>query len=109
MLHIGNVKVPVCSGVTRRSFRQAAWDSLLNPEMINLVIVQPQYLSAWGLIEYIHYLRENAQNSRRYEQALWVKIVRPLSIISGTPPTRVATTGRRRAMASRIASPCASR
>ena len=35
--------------------------------------------------------------------------VRPLSIISGTPPTCVATTGRRNAIASRIARPCASR
>ena len=35
--------------------------------------------------------------------------VRRCSIISGTPPTSVATTGRRSAIASRMARPCASR
>ena len=68
--------------ITSRKLHHAAWDSLLNPEMINLVIVQPQYLPIWGLSRYIGYLRQNAQNTRIYEQALWVKLVRPLSIIA---------------------------
>lgn len=68
--------------VTRRNLGRAAWDSLLDPEMINLVIVKPQYLTVWGLSRYIGFLRQNAQNSRLYEQALWVKLARPLSIIA---------------------------
>ncbi|MBI2993945.1 MAG: LPS export ABC transporter permease LptG [Gammaproteobacteria bacterium] len=68
--------------VTRRKMRQAAWVSLLHPEMINLVIVQPQYLPIWGLSRYIGFLRQSAQNSRVYEQALWIKLVRPVTIIA---------------------------
>ncbi|MGH8248336.1 MAG: LPS export ABC transporter permease LptG, partial [Gammaproteobacteria bacterium] len=68
--------------VRKRTLDRAAWDSLLNPEMINLVIVQPQYLTVSGLFEYIRYLRQNAQNSVLYEQALWIKFLRPLSIIA---------------------------
>lgn len=68
--------------VILRKLDLAAWESLLNPEMINFVIVKPQYLTLWGLARYITYLKQNAQNSLLYEQALWTKIVRPFSIIA---------------------------
>ena len=68
--------------VTRKKLRQAVWLSLLDPEMINLVIVQPQYLTIWGLSRYIEFLRQGAQNTRIYEQALWIKLIRPLTIVT---------------------------
>lgn len=68
--------------VTLRKLGLAEWESLLNPEMINFVIVKPQYLTLWGLVDYISYLKQNAQNSLLYEQALWAKLVRPFSIIA---------------------------
>lgn len=68
--------------IRKRTLKRAAWESLLNPEMINLVIVQPQYLTIWGLFRYIHYLKQNAQSSLRYEQALWIKLIRPVSIVA---------------------------
>jgi lipopolysaccharide export system permease protein len=60
---------------------QAAWDSLLNPDVINLVTIKPQYLTFWDLFNYISYLKKNQQNSMRYEQALWRKFINPFSII----------------------------
>jgi len=60
----------------------ASWDSLLESEMVNMLIVKPEYLTFWGLISYIDFLNKNAQNAQRYEQALWVKMVRPLSILA---------------------------
>ena len=68
--------------VESQHYELANWDSLLDSEMVNILIVKPEYLSLWGLIHYIGFLNQNAQNAQRYEQALWAKIVRPLSILS---------------------------
>ena len=56
--------------VSERKIDLAAWNSLLNPDVINLVAVKPQYLTIRGLFEYISYLKKNRQNSFKYEQAL---------------------------------------
>ncbi len=68
--------------VRQIEIKQATWDSLLAPEMINFVIVKPQYLTLWGLAEYIRYLKRNNQNTLVYEKALWNKLVRPFSILA---------------------------
>ena len=62
--------------------KHAAWASLLNPGVINLVTIKPDYLPLWGLLEYIDYLKQNEQNSQRYEQALWSKLVSPFTILA---------------------------
>ncbi|MBM2829707.1 MAG: export transporter permease LptG [Gammaproteobacteria bacterium] len=67
--------------VSKQQSKLAAWESLLNPDVINLVTIQPQYLTLWGLFNYISYLKQNEQNSQRYEQALWSKIINPFTII----------------------------
>lgn len=69
-------------GVRRRDIKLATWNSLLDPDMINVVIVKPQSLSIWELAGYIRYLRHNAQNTQIYEQALWSKLIRPFSILA---------------------------
>lgn len=68
--------------IQKRYIARAAWDSLLDPEMLSLVIIEPQYLSVVGLVRYVSYLRDNAQDARLYQQALWVKLVRPFSIVA---------------------------
>jgi lipopolysaccharide export system permease protein len=68
--------------VQRRRLEKAAWESMINPEMINFVTVEPQYLTMIGLARYIGHLKQNAQSTRRYEQALWAKLMRPLSILA---------------------------
>ena len=68
--------------VSSQHFARASWDSLLNPEMVNLLIVNPEYLTFWGLLHYIDFLDQNAQNTQRYQQALWAKMIHPLSILA---------------------------
>lgn len=68
--------------VTRKELKLAAWESLLNPGVINQVTIRPDYLTLWGLLEYIRYLKQNEQNSQRYEQALWLKLVNPFTILT---------------------------
>lgn len=78
-----NIQQSVISreGITKNRSKLAAWNSLLNPDVINLVTVKPQYLTIVGLVEYIAYLKQNNQNSIQYEQALWSKLVNPVTII----------------------------
>jgi len=67
--------------VSIENINRAAWESILDPDVINLVTIKPQYLTLWGLFDYIHYLKQNEQNSLQYEQALWAKLVNPFIIV----------------------------
>lgn len=68
--------------VVNNRYKTAEWEALLNPEVINLVTIKPRYLSIFGLISYIDYLRSNNQSSQQYIQAFWSKLVSPFSIIA---------------------------
>lgn len=66
--------------ITTNDIALAAWNSLLSPDVLNIITVKPQYLTIKGLVDYISYLKKNEQNSEQYEQALWKKIINPLTI-----------------------------
>ncbi len=68
--------------VTTEHFETAEWEALLNPEVIDMIIIKPRYLSMVGLISYIKYLKANNQSSKLYVQAFWSKIVNPFAIIA---------------------------
>jgi lipopolysaccharide export system permease protein len=68
-------------GINVKQMNLATWEALLNPDVINLIIVKPQFLSFIELYDYINYLRINGQSSVIYEQALWSKIINPLAIL----------------------------
>ncbi len=65
--------------VITKELKKARWQSLLRPELINIVAVSPINLSIIGLQKYISYLQKNNLNSERYELAFWMKIATPLS------------------------------
>ena len=68
-------------GVSVKQMKVATWEALLSPDVINLNIIKPQFLSFIRLYDYISYLRTNGQSSVIYEQALWSKIISPLAIL----------------------------
>ncbi len=68
-------------GVNIRQMNHAVWEALLNPDIMNFLIVKPQFMSFIGLLDYISYLKTNNQNSLLYEQALWKKIINPFVIV----------------------------
>jgi lipopolysaccharide export system permease protein len=68
-------------GITIRRLAEALWKSRLSPEILRVVMVDPQQLSAWGLYRYISYLQENKQATERYRQAFWSKIVAPFNTL----------------------------
>lgn len=59
----------------------ATWRSLIRPELLNVLLVLPEKMSAWNLYSYINHLSINKQKTTRYEMALWSKLVYPLACL----------------------------
>jgi lipopolysaccharide export system permease protein len=57
------------------------WVSVLTPSILNVLLVDPEQRSARDLFYYVQHLRENRQQSARYEIALWTKFTYPLAVI----------------------------
>ena len=51
------------------------------PDLIGVLVLVPERMSAWSLMQYVQHLRENQQQANRYEIALWKKLVYPLAVI----------------------------
>jgi len=66
-------------GVEVRSVEHARWKSKLNPGMVNIVVVPPEFLPVWDLLEYINFLDDNHQSVEKYKMAFWMKIMMPFS------------------------------
>lgn len=67
--------------IRTHAFPQANWQSLIRPELLNVLLVVPEKMSAWNLYFYIHHLSANKQKTSRQEIALWSKMVYPLASI----------------------------
>ncbi len=66
-------------GVQIRSIERAQWRSPLNPGIANIVVMKPEFLPLWDLVQYIAYLKENKQAVEQYQMAFWMKIMMPIS------------------------------
>jgi len=64
--------------VTRDSQR---WGTLINPQLLGVLSVAPENLSAWSLLSYADYLKRNNLDPRRYQLAFWVKLITPVTIL----------------------------
>jgi lipopolysaccharide export system permease protein len=60
---------------------QLAWKSVLNPDILSVLLVVPEQMSAWNLYQYVVHLRENKQKTIRYEIALWSKLAYPFATL----------------------------
>lgn len=60
---------------------ETKWYSLIRPELLNVLLVRPDKMSAWNLYSYINHLTINKQKTTRYEVALWAKIIYPLACL----------------------------
>ena len=47
--------------------------------MVNIVVVPPEFLPVWDLLEYVTYLKDNHQSVAQYELAFWSKLMMPVS------------------------------
>ena len=57
------------------------WNSVLTPEILSVLKVVPERMSASNLSTYIEHLRENHQKATRYEIAFWTKFFSPAGAI----------------------------
>jgi lipopolysaccharide export system permease protein len=60
---------------------EAFWRSVLNPSILNVLMVVPEQMSLWELVSYVQHLRENKQETARYEIALWQKVIYPFAVL----------------------------
>ena len=60
---------------------QAYWNSVLNPDMLSVLLVVPEQMSAWNLYFYVQHLQENKQKTSRFEIALWNKLIYPFATL----------------------------
>ncbi|MFZ2163347.1 MAG: LPS export ABC transporter permease LptG [Sideroxyarcus sp.] len=68
-------------GTTTDSRPRADWHSSLNPDILSVLLVAPEQMSAWHLFQYTSHLRDNHQKTARYEIAMWNKLVYPFAVL----------------------------
>jgi len=69
-------------GVDSRRLESMDWQSSLGPEVLDVVVLDPEMLSMAELWTYIGYLERNALESERYRLAFWLKVVTPLATLT---------------------------
>jgi lipopolysaccharide export system permease protein len=61
--------------------KERQWESALTPNILGVLLVQPERMAAVELVRYIAHLSANRQQTEPYEIALWSKIFYPLAIV----------------------------
>lgn len=64
-------------GVSSSKTRE--WNSVLNPDILSVLLIAPEKMSTPSLVRYIRHLGANKQKTSRYETALWSKLMFPLA------------------------------
>lgn len=58
---------------------QRDWQTNVNQEMLNVLVVKPEQMSFSALTSYIRYLKQNNQQTTAYDVAWWNKLVYPVA------------------------------
>ena len=69
------------SGVTTLAAPSQDWQSSLTPGILSVMLVVPEQMSAYDLYKYAKHLKENKQQSARYEIAMWNKLIYPFALL----------------------------
>ena len=69
------------AGPTIAQHQEAEWRSAMSPDLLNVLIVVPERMSAWKLYKYLQHLAGNRQKTERYEIAMWKKLVYPIATL----------------------------
>lgn len=57
------------------------WDSVLSPQVMSTLLIEPEQMALWNLHAYIRHLHDNHQQTLRFEVAQWSKLFYPFSIL----------------------------
>ena len=69
------------NGVEVKRLKAAELRSLLDPDILDVIVVKPDRLSIIGLARYIQFLEANGQDADKYKVAITSKIIRPFVIL----------------------------
>ncbi|WPL16032.1 Lipopolysaccharide export system permease protein LptG [Thiorhodovibrio winogradskyi] len=58
------------------------WQSLIDPALLKVMVVEPHSLPIWGLWRYLRFLDESEQDSGPYQVAFWGKLVHPILVLA---------------------------
>jgi lipopolysaccharide export system permease protein len=62
------------------SAAEQVWNSSIAPDLLKIVVVNPDNLSLYDLALYVQFLKDNQQKSQLYEMSFWGRVVTPLVI-----------------------------
>lgn len=65
----------------KRELASLRWDTELTPQVLKVVVIEPEDLSIRGLYTYTNYLVEQGLNAKKYLLAYWKKILQPLAAV----------------------------
>lgn len=68
-------------GLRTTKLEQAPWRTAVTPDLISVLAVDPERMSAWDLYRYTQHLADNRQKTGRYEIALWKKLFYPVAAL----------------------------
>jgi lipopolysaccharide export system permease protein len=60
---------------------KSQWQSNLDPNILSVSMIHPEYLSALDLTRNIDYMTRNRQDASSYERAYWARIFYPLNVL----------------------------
>lgn len=63
--------------VVVRERPETIWKSVINPDLLSVVVVRPNNQSVYQLGRYINFLKENGQRAHQFELAFWRRILDP--------------------------------
>lgn len=66
--------------VRSRTVATMVMPSMLSPETLGALVTKPDRMTLLDLYRYVQYLKQNKQQSERFEIALWKRITYPLAI-----------------------------
>jgi lipopolysaccharide export system permease protein len=63
------------------SWPKFIWHTELKPDIFSVLLVQPERMAGWDLVQYIRHLAENRQQTELYEIAFWGKLFYPWAVL----------------------------
>lgn len=67
-------------GVRVGTYPTQSWRTVLSQDMLSVLLIAPEKMSAHTLSHYVNHLQQNGQKTGRYEIALWAKFINPFAI-----------------------------
>lgn len=66
-------------GVKTKLTKKEQWSRLLAPDLFDVIVVKPKYMSATKLYRYVKYLEQNRLDASLYELSFWTRFTIPMS------------------------------